>query len=205
MGTTLPEPVQGRFQMGFQRPGPGSSATDAVYPQLTARAPEGGSVVLAHTHVGHPAFRGFSDVDDAGEDALAPYLRSRISTRPHFSAVITHDGISARELGTRGHIDVHGVGNELNIWSARPLGAVAATQYDRQVRAFGQDGQRTLRQFTIAIVGLGGTGSVVALELARTRFSCSVGVATAFALQPSEIRPKCAPAELGAAIHYQER
>src|SRR5205814_1835798 len=40
-------------------------------------------------------------------------------------------------------------------------------QYDRQVRAFGLDGQKTLATLTVAIVGLGGTGSVVAQQLAH--------------------------------------
>jgi molybdopterin/thiamine biosynthesis adenylyltransferase len=39
--------------------------------------------------------------------------------------------------------------------------------FDRQVRAFGEDGQAMLNEMTVAIVGLGGTGSVVAQQLAH--------------------------------------
>ena len=39
--------------------------------------------------------------------------------------------------------------------------------YDRQVRAFGTTGQQVLSQLCVAVVGLGGTGSVVAQQLAH--------------------------------------
>ena len=39
--------------------------------------------------------------------------------------------------------------------------------YDRQIRAFGLKGQKILSQLTIGIVGVGGTGSAVAEQLAR--------------------------------------
>jgi molybdopterin-synthase adenylyltransferase len=39
--------------------------------------------------------------------------------------------------------------------------------FDRQVRAFGEAGQHALRQLRIAIVGLGGTGSIAAQQLAH--------------------------------------
>jgi molybdopterin/thiamine biosynthesis adenylyltransferase len=39
--------------------------------------------------------------------------------------------------------------------------------FDRQIRAFGRDGQHKLKQLRVAIVGLGGTGSVVAQQLAH--------------------------------------
>jgi molybdopterin/thiamine biosynthesis adenylyltransferase len=42
---------------------------------------------------------------------------------------------------------------------------VLSEEFDRQVRAFGEQGQRKLEQLTIAIIGLGGTGSIVAQEL----------------------------------------
>lgn len=38
--------------------------------------------------------------------------------------------------------------------------------FDRQIRAFGQEGQRVLRDLTVSIVGLGGLGSQVAQALA---------------------------------------
>lgn len=47
-----------------------------------------------------------------------------------------------------------------------PAGSVP-TFFDRQVRAFGSDIQRLLRTLTVGIVGLGGTGSAVAQQLAR--------------------------------------
>jgi len=40
-------------------------------------------------------------------------------------------------------------------------------RYDRNVRAFGVDGQRRLESVTIGVVGVGGLGSIVAEQLAR--------------------------------------
>ena len=37
--------------------------------------------------------------------------------------------------------------------------------FDRQVRAFGADGQLKLQRLRVAIVGLGGTGSLIAQQL----------------------------------------
>ena len=40
-------------------------------------------------------------------------------------------------------------------------------EQDRQIRAFGEDGQRAIQALRVAIIGLGGTGSVVARQLAH--------------------------------------
>lgn len=42
-----------------------------------------------------------------------------------------------------------------------------ASVFDRQVRMLGQDGQRTLETLNLAVIGAGGTGSAVAVQLAR--------------------------------------
>jgi len=63
------------------------------------------------------------------------------------------------------------VGSSIVQWPefAEPKEGAAgvSAQYDRQVRAFGSHGQRQLGALRIAIVGLGGTGSVVAQQLAH--------------------------------------
>src|SRR5262249_20424653 len=40
-------------------------------------------------------------------------------------------------------------------------------EHDRQIRAFGEAGQRAIARLTVVIVGLGGTGSVMAQMLAH--------------------------------------
>jgi molybdopterin/thiamine biosynthesis adenylyltransferase len=57
------------------------------------------------------------------------------------------------------------------------------TRYDRQIRAFGAEGQATLAALQIGIVGLGGTGSVVAQQLAH------LGVSDYLLLDPDTVEP----------------
>lgn len=45
--------------------------------------------------------------------------------------------------------------------------ATVADRYDRNVRAFGREGQRRLQDATVGVVGVGGLGSLVAEQLAR--------------------------------------
>ncbi len=42
-----------------------------------------------------------------------------------------------------------------------------AATYDRQIRAFGEEGQAALARLRLGVVGLGGTGSVVVQQLAH--------------------------------------
>lgn len=124
----------------------------------------GAGVLLAHTHVGEPALEGFSSVDDRGEHELAKYFERRLHGAPHFAAVFTGKGAHARRLGRDEPVPVVGIGRTL---AMEPLASSDAhLQYDRQIRAFGLQGQQAIQRLTVAIVGLGGTGSVVAQQLA---------------------------------------
>lgn len=125
----------------------------------------GAGVFIAHTHPGEHALEGFSDEDDRGEQALFTYFHRRMPQNTHFSAVFTANQIFARPLGQLENIHVVRVGREL-IRPAQMTG-LGVDQYDRQIRAFGTDGQSALSTLTVGIVGLGGTGSVVAQQLAH--------------------------------------
>src|SRR5437764_724690 len=54
-------------------------------------------------------------------------------------------------------------------------------RYDRQIRVFGSSIQRQLRSLRIAVVGVGGTGSIIAQELAH------LGVADFLFLDPDTV------------------
>jgi molybdopterin-synthase adenylyltransferase len=124
-------------------------------------------VVLAHTHPHTAGIPHFSPVDDAGEQPLAEYFGRRAPTGVHLALVIGPEGCRARRLGTVQEIPVWEIGA-----CARPLfypglPNVSAPAHDRQVRAFGVQGQAILSQITVAVVGAGGTGSVIAEQLAH--------------------------------------
>ncbi|KQX22125.1 HesA/MoeB/ThiF family protein [Variovorax sp. Root434] len=125
----------------------------------------GAGVLLAHTHIGNQPLDGFSVIDDGAEPPLAVYFNRRLPGRANLAAVITAQKIHAREMGPGPTQPVAFVGSEL-VMPAQPSSRVDG-KFDRQVRAFGEDGQRALSALTVAIVGVGGTGSVVAQQLAH--------------------------------------
>src|SRR5712671_1669948 len=120
------------------------------------------SVVFVHTHPF--ALNHFSEIDDQGERELAPFLRGRIPEVPHAAMLLTPETSIARELGTSKALRVIGVGEKI-AWGETAIGDQSAERFDRQIRAFGAAGQGVLKSLRVAIVGLGGTGSIVFQEL----------------------------------------
>jgi molybdopterin/thiamine biosynthesis adenylyltransferase len=124
----------------------------------------GAGVLLAHTHVGEHPLEGFSVMDDDGEVLLAEYFSRRLPGVPCFTAVFTGNTIRARAL-SGDEVDVTFVGSELLPQQKHRV--VPGERYHRQVLAFGERGQAAVSSLKVAIVGLGGTGSVVASQLAH--------------------------------------
>jgi len=123
------------------------------------------SLIFTHSHPGlhRPQF---SLTDDAGEKVLAAFLSKRGLNSNHAALVVSKGGMRARGLGTREEIDVISVGQKLIVESAsQDCESEIAKQFDRQVRAFGAEGQRLLQRLRVGIVGLGGTGSILAQQL----------------------------------------
>ncbi len=142
----------------------------AVVARVLQRArASGSSVVLAHSHPESAAQP--SPWDRAGEARLLPALRRRVPQVPHARLIVGADGLHAALFEVDGgevDLTVHGVGAELTWMRPHEAEGVAGDiRYDRQVRAFGETGQHRLRALRIAIIGLGGTGSVVAQQLAH--------------------------------------
>jgi molybdopterin/thiamine biosynthesis adenylyltransferase len=137
--------------------------------RVTKRARiEGLSLVFVHSHPGSTAPR-FSVVDDEGEQHLAAFLEHRCPSALNASVVVSEGGIRARRLGTRTEIRVLSIGERRQVLfdpDSEHTTDVSEV-FDRQVRAFGIDGQRELQRLRIGIVGLGGTGSIVAQQLAH--------------------------------------
>jgi molybdopterin/thiamine biosynthesis adenylyltransferase len=123
-------------------------------------------LALIHSHPA--AFTAFSSVDNEAEAGLSDFMHERLKGAATFSVLVCGQEVRARQLGTRRLVSVVSVGAQLVRYTQHEdVGATAERRYDRQVRAFGVDGQRILQQLTVAVVGLGGTGSVLTQQLSH--------------------------------------
>jgi hypothetical protein len=129
---------------------------------------EGSTLIFAHSHLGGNAPQ-FSKADDAGELHLAKFLSRRVPNLAHAALVISEGGVSARLLGTAVAVRVVSLGLERQIIFDPELDNtdLKTALYDRQLRAFGESGQRAIQNLRVAVVGLGGTGSLVVEQLAH--------------------------------------
>jgi len=125
------------------------------------------SVIFVHTHPVAEGVPTFSPVDDEGEKHLADFLSRRVPEVPHAALVIGPDACAARRLGSQNPLTVVQVGRKVDVLYDPSEVSRLDERWDRQVRAFGIRGQAAIRRARVAIVGLGGTGSVVAEQLAH--------------------------------------
>ncbi|MBD8900360.1 ThiF family adenylyltransferase [Rhodanobacter sp. DHG33] len=123
------------------------------------------SLIFVHSHPGE-AFPHFSTTDDAGEAHMATFLAHRTPGRLHAALVVSKGGLRARVLGAGEGIRVIGLGTQRTVLfdPIRDHRAMNA-QFDRQVRAFGTQGQHAIEALCVGIVGLGGTGSLLVEQL----------------------------------------
>jgi len=134
-------------------------------------ARDGGfSVITAHTHPGttHPWF---SDADDHGDARLMPSLFHQMAG-PHGSVVIAGDtGLATGRIWSEGgekrELGIRIIGRTLRFPPHTSAPADGVAWFDRQRLALGHAGQAALRDLHVAVVGMGGTGSVVFLQLAH--------------------------------------
>jgi molybdopterin/thiamine biosynthesis adenylyltransferase len=144
-------------------------STTPFFRALKLAEPKDFGVAVFHSHPsGCPDF---STADDVAEKELFEIAFNRLECRrPHLSVVIDRDtSIRARAYGP----DLKPIAAEI----AAIIGErwkfvsgsvpVIGNELDRQVRAFGSKATETLSQLRVGIVGCGGTGSAVAMLLAR--------------------------------------
>lgn len=124
----------------------------------------GESIVFVHNHP-FPLNK-FSKIDDEGEARIAGFLKQRTPNTIHASLLVTPEKCLARILGENKYLKVIGAGSEL-YYDTENSQIKSDLRYDRQVRAFGKEGQQILQSLKIGIVGLGGTGSIIAQQLAH--------------------------------------
>jgi hypothetical protein len=150
---------------------------DPIYLNRVVRSARnrGWSIFTVHTHPG-TSRPWFSVADDLGDERLMPSLFVQ-SPAPHGSMVVAGlTGVSAGRFWTRAGdepapLDLRFVGPTLQISLAAPDSSEEDHGTDRwfprQRLALGPHGQKILRSLRVGIVGLGGTGSVVATQLAH--------------------------------------
>jgi len=129
-------------------------------------ARENFSVGFVHSHPG-AAPPEFSRTDDEGEIHLGKFLSVRAPATKPFAVVVSAGGWRARSLGSKTSVRIISVGPQLQVlFDPNHAGGPASLKFDRQVRAMGSAGQQHLESLVVAIVGLGGTGSIAAEQLA---------------------------------------
>jgi molybdopterin/thiamine biosynthesis adenylyltransferase len=129
-------------------------------------ARENFSVVFVHSHPGS-APPEFSPTDDQGEIHLAKFLSVRAPSTKPVAVVVSTGGWRARCLSTDAPVRIVSVGAQLQVlFDPNNTQGSASLKFDRQVRALGAAGQKHLESLTVAIVGVGGTGSIAAEQLA---------------------------------------
>lgn len=139
---------------------------EAVNRHLQAASSRNVAYVQVHSHPGS-ANAQFSTYDDAGEIEIFPTIFRRLPNRVHGSLVLGDVTWACRVYLTPTTwipARVLEIGDDL-----RRLDYLAGDldeRRERTIRAVGREGQHTLHDLRVGIVGLGGTGSVTAQELA---------------------------------------
>ncbi len=125
------------------------------------------SPIFIHTHPCAAGTPRFSVIDDAGEAEIMGYLDRRAPDAAALAMVIGPDGFSVRRLGGHEPVDLWGVGPNLEPLSAHEPDTAVEGRHDRQIRAFGGEGQRRIAGLKLLVVGAGGTGSATIQQLAH--------------------------------------
>jgi len=130
------------------------------------------SLIFVHTHPNpsHPS--DFSPIDKKSNKVLFENL-SDIIDNPIGSLVFSLHGICGimHNKGKTMPISIIKISgytiSEYPAFGFNTKSNEIKEKFDRQIRAIGKDGQQTLQQMSITIVGCGGTGSPLAVQLAR--------------------------------------
>jgi molybdopterin/thiamine biosynthesis adenylyltransferase len=126
------------------------------------------SILTVHSHpMAREAW--FSRADDLGDARILPSFAAQVPGVPHGALVVAGSCTVAARVAMDGRLEplvVRVVGRRLiTVTASAPDSADA--RFDRQVLALGAHGQAVLRGLTAAVIGAGGVGSVVAVQLAH--------------------------------------
>jgi molybdopterin/thiamine biosynthesis adenylyltransferase len=122
-------------------------------------------------------------------------LAGRLNPRPVGSLIVGPDGASARVYPSEGGAAEAAIRVAGETLTSPEAGAAAADDdetFDRQVRAWGAHGQAAIAAARVVIVGAGGTGSHVLVQLAH------LGVRDLLLIDPDRVEASNLPRLLGA-------
>jgi len=154
----------------------------------------GAGVFFIHTHPGetHPAGQSF--IDARTDNLLFANLGEILPNRPLGSLILSRRGLTGVVFseGRRHKIDeFRVVGAVISVPETRAPGR-GTLEFDRQIRAIGQTRHEMLRRAKVCVVGVGGTGSAVAVQLAR------MGVGKLVLIDPDKLDKSNLPRVYGA-------
>lgn len=146
-----------------------------ITPRAVARAAiecdaEGLCLIWVHNHPDSDKAVGLSRQDRRSAARVHPVLSDLTDSRPVTALVVGTDS-AAGEVWTRDGVEplhvLRVLGSPIVDLRPEPREDPASDErFSRQVLLFGETGQRRLRELTVAIVGAGGGGSLIAQSLA---------------------------------------
>lgn len=141
---------------------------------VDAAAERGMSLVKVHSHPF--GYNKFSQADDASDALLFPGIHALVGGgTPHASVVMTGDGgMFGRTVGPEGEFEplerITIVGDDIEIFFAKPPSAESAGEVGRATPSFGKAMTAEMARLVAAVVGASGTGGILNEEAGRLGF-----------------------------------
>jgi molybdopterin-synthase adenylyltransferase len=173
------------------------SVSPVTIARLAKRAGQaGGTVIICHSHPFPGTVRpSVLDLDTEAQ-LCGRALAGRLSPRPVGSLIVGPDGASARVYPAEGgstEATIRIAGETLTSPETAGAGPAGDDEtFDRQVRAWGAHGQAAVAAARVVVVGAGGTGSHVLIQLAH------LGVRDLLLIDPDYVEASNLPRLLGA-------
>ncbi len=150
-----------------------SIASSGYVPALAQAEADGAAAVFVHTHPSGSAH--YSSLDDIVDRQLCTLFQTR-TRQPVFVSLILAGTPELPSYTARVYVGrakpkvldcVRVVGRHLRVLTSTTPTRTPERRFDRQVRAFGTDGQALLAQLHVGVIGAGATGSAVFEQLIR--------------------------------------
>ncbi len=141
----------------------------------------GEALVIMHSHPGGTGIPDFSLADDRGEAQLILKIRARAPV-PVAAVVLSPGGEQARitrPADASEQMTVRLIGRRQDVAAGHPR----SQRFDRQLRAFGEQGQATLARLAVGVAGAGGLGSHVIQQLVH------LGIGRIMVVDPDRVTP----------------